>query len=185
MFLRKSLSLAEGERHTYAYIHEPPKDPNQPTLAFFHGFPSTADDWRHQLQHFSDRGYGVFAPDLLGYGGTSKPSDVFEYRFSLMVKNVISIMDHEGIGNVHGVAHDFGSHFLSRLYNYQPGRILSLTFIAVPYTPSGIAFDVQAVNARTEKLIGFQKFGYMEFLASDASVQLLEDRVGDRRPVDE
>jgi soluble epoxide hydrolase / lipid-phosphate phosphatase len=59
----------------YHYYYHPPKSTDIPTLLFLHGFPSTSDHWVHQVAYFSSKGYGVIAPDMLGYGGTSKPVD--------------------------------------------------------------------------------------------------------------
>lgn len=176
-FVEKSLDLGGVGGQSYHYIHVPPTDTNKATLAFFHGFPSTAYDWRHQLKYFLEQGWGIFAPDMLGYGRTSKPNDVSEYRFRLMVENMIKILDHEAIGKIHGVSHDFGSHFMSRLFNYHADRFLSLTFISVPYSPSGVAFDLDQVNFKMENLIGMKKFGYMQFLASDRSSDLVKEHV--------
>ena len=38
-----------------------------------HGFPELWYSWRHQMAHFSGRGYMVAALDVRGYGGSSKP----------------------------------------------------------------------------------------------------------------
>ncbi|KAJ9605679.1 hypothetical protein H2200_009528 [Cladophialophora chaetospira] len=170
---KKSLTITASS-HTYAYFYVAPTSQARPTLAFFHGFPSTADDWRHQLKYFAKQGYGVLAPDMLGYGGTSKPDDCLEYTFQVMVDDIVAILDHEGIGRVHGISHDFGSHLMSRLFNYHSQRLASLTFISVPYTPPGTNFDLDRVNAISKKLIGFEKFGYMQFLSSEQAPAVID-----------
>lgn len=175
-FSTKNLQVSRGD-YTYHYVYSPPKDAQRPTLAFFHGFPSTAHDWRHQLEYFSALGYGVFATDMLGYGGTSKPENVSAYEFRLMVEDMIEILDHERIDRVHGISHDFGSHFMSRLFNYYPRRLLSMTFISVPYSPPAVLFDLKGLNAKMRELIGVEKFGYMKFLASDSSPAIIEAHV--------
>lgn len=160
--------------NTYSYIHIPPRDDANPTIVFFHGFPSSSYDWRHQIAFFSAHGYGVVAPDLLGYGATSKPDSPSDYLSLSMVDEVLSILDHESLDKVHGVSHDFGSHLISRVYNVNPGRFLSLTFIAVPYTQPGQHFDLDVVNKMTKSFIGIEKFGYMQFLSQDISPEILD-----------
>ena len=61
---------------TYSYIHIPPRLPNTQYILFLHGFPSTSYDWRHQISFFVAKGYGILAPDLLGFGETSKPREL-------------------------------------------------------------------------------------------------------------
>ncbi|KAJ9615923.1 hypothetical protein H2200_002000 [Cladophialophora chaetospira] len=163
--------------HTYCYIRIPPSSPTRSTIAFFHGFPAIAFGWRHQIKYFADKGHGIIAPDLLGYGGSSKPESTSEYRTRVFVGDIMAVLDHERIDKFHGVGHDAGCHLLSRLYNYHPARLLSLTFVAIPYNPPGSHFDLDAINQMTKNLIGFEKFGYMRFLASDRSYELIEQHL--------
>lgn len=92
---------------TYRYIHIRPQQSNKPYILFLHGFPSNAYGWRHQIRFFSEKGYGVVAPDLLGYGGTDKPSEPEAYRQKKMADEVVEILDEEGIEKVLGVSHDW------------------------------------------------------------------------------
>lgn len=66
---------------TYSYIHiaPSPEGPGEYNL-FLHGFPSSSYDWRHQISFFQQEGYGIIVPDLLGYGGTSKPLETSLYN---------------------------------------------------------------------------------------------------------
>jgi pimeloyl-ACP methyl ester carboxylesterase len=94
-----------------------------------------------------------------------------------MATEVIDILDHEKLDQVHAVAHDFGSHLLSRLVNYFPTRFHSCTFIAVPYAAPGQHFDIEKVKEMTEKALGFEKFGYMRFMSREDSSAILEAHV--------
>src|SRR3954462_11794106 len=44
-----------------------------PLLLCVHGFPELWYSWRHQLDHFAERGYTAAAIDVRGYGGSSRP----------------------------------------------------------------------------------------------------------------
>jgi soluble epoxide hydrolase/lipid-phosphate phosphatase len=92
---------------TYSYIHIPPQSPNTQYILFLHGFPSTSRDWRHQISFFAAKGYGIIAPDLLGFGETSRPSELDMYSGEGMAKDIVEILDLEGVGVVVGVAHDW------------------------------------------------------------------------------
>ena len=47
------------------------------------------------------------APDLLGYGGTDKPSEVTAYTTEKMSQEIVAILDAEGVDRIVGVAHDW------------------------------------------------------------------------------
>jgi pimeloyl-ACP methyl ester carboxylesterase len=77
------------------------------TLLFLHGFPSTSRDWRRQVPFFHEKGYGLIVLDMLGYGGTAKPTNVEAYSANLMAKDVVDILDSEGIQKVIVIGHDW------------------------------------------------------------------------------
>lgn len=102
---------------TYSYIHIPPQVPNTKYILFLHGFPSTSHDWRHQISFFVAKGYGILAPDLLGFGETSKPSELEAYKGEGMARDIVEIMVLEGVRVVVGVAHDW---YVLRLILFLP-----------------------------------------------------------------
>lgn len=64
-------------------------------------------DWHPQISYFKEKGYGVVAPDLLGYGGTDKPAESSAYVHSLLARDMVDILDHENVTDVIAVAHDW------------------------------------------------------------------------------
>lgn len=96
-----------GRALTYSYIHIAPQLPNTRYILFLHGFPSTSHHWRHQIAFFAAKGYGILAPDLLGFGQTSKPSELDMYRGESMARDIVEILEFEGVEVVVGVAHDW------------------------------------------------------------------------------
>ncbi|KAL4885227.1 Alpha/Beta hydrolase protein [Aspergillus karnatakaensis] len=173
-FSRLARSLTLSTSHTYSYAYHPAIGASLPTILFLHGFPSSCYDWRHQIQFFSQQGYGVLAPDLLGYGGTSKPTELEKYRTKPMAAEVVEILDHEGIEKVHAVGHDTGCTILSRLANYFPDRLLSCTFLDVPYSKPGEHFDLAMVNSMTKQFLGFERFGYIDFFVNPEAGEILD-----------
>jgi pimeloyl-ACP methyl ester carboxylesterase len=84
-----------------------PTRESKPTLLFLHGFPSTSRDWRHQVSFFREKGYGLIVPDMLGYGGTAKPTNVEAYGANLIAKDIVDILDSEGIQKAILIGHDW------------------------------------------------------------------------------
>ena len=102
--LYKDLNVSRGFNYHYYYS---PAQQGKPTLLFCHGFPSTSFDWRKQVPFFQDRGFGLIVPDLLGYGGTDKPTDVKDYKYSAMTADMIDIMNAENVQKVVAIGHDW------------------------------------------------------------------------------
>lgn len=102
--LYRNLSI-EGLQ--YHYYYHPAKSASNPTLLLLHGFPGTSDHWVHQVVYYSNKGYGVVAPDMLGYGGTSKPVDLRLYTSVTLATHCMAILDAEGIQKAVVVSHDW------------------------------------------------------------------------------
>jgi soluble epoxide hydrolase / lipid-phosphate phosphatase len=102
--LYKDITTSRELKYRYFFA---PATPSKPTVLLCHGFPSTSRDWRHIVPYFIDNGYGVLAPDMLGYGGTDKPTDPAAYVPSLLTKDVIDILDAENLDKVVAIGHDW------------------------------------------------------------------------------
>ncbi|KAK2682254.1 Epoxide hydrolase-like [Fusarium oxysporum f. sp. vasinfectum] len=178
-YINMALELPARQKFTahsgnvYSCIFIPPTAQST-TLLFLHGFPSTLTDWVHQIQHFSSEGYGVVALDLLGYGASSKPTDVNAYRLKPMSDEVIELLDHLDLKTVVGIGHDFGATLLSRMAAYHPSRWEALVFLAVGPPRLGTPFDVDMINTMTKQFLGYEMLGYVPWLADYRSQELLE-----------
>ncbi|TDZ26126.1 Bifunctional epoxide hydrolase 2 [Colletotrichum orbiculare MAFF 240422] len=172
-----SKTLLLSPEITYRYFFSPASNPEIPTILFLHGFPSTATDFASQLEHLKTAGYGVLAPDLLGYGGTSKPCDVNEYTWKKLSDHIIEILNAESVSTVIGVGHDLGSWFLSRLYHLHPTRFAGLAFLDVGYSAPGNRFDVELINKMTREMTGEERFRYWDFFTSEEGMMLMDQNV--------
>lgn len=92
--------------YKYHYYFAPARD-LKPTLLFCHGFPSTSQDWHRIVPYFEQQGYGIVAPDMLGYGGTDKPTDPAAYKGTLLAKDIVDVFTAENIDKVIAVGHDW------------------------------------------------------------------------------
>jgi soluble epoxide hydrolase/lipid-phosphate phosphatase len=161
----------------YAYIHHAPSQLHKPTLLFIHGFPATSHEWHHQIRHFLASGYGILAPDCLGYGGTAKPTTIEPYVGKNMASDIISILDHESIRTVIGIAHDWGTYLLSQLAIWYPERLEKTVFMSVPFSPPGRELEVKKINESTKRKFGYEQYGYQVFLASEGAGRTIGDHV--------
>lgn len=74
-----------------------------------HGFPESKFSWRFQMPLFAHLGYRVWAPNLRGYGKTSRPKAVSDYHIDQLVGDVAGLIDAAGAQETLLVAHDWGA----------------------------------------------------------------------------
>jgi pimeloyl-ACP methyl ester carboxylesterase len=78
---------------------------------FLHGFPESKTSWRDQLIHVSRLGYTAWAPNMRGYGRSSRPSGLDAYHVDHLVEDVAGLADlarSEGKRSLTLIAHDWG-----------------------------------------------------------------------------
>ncbi|HEX3912188.1 MAG TPA: alpha/beta hydrolase [Steroidobacteraceae bacterium] len=74
-----------------------------------HGFPESSFSWRHQLPLFARLGYRAWAPDLRGFGGSSRPRGVGCYALEHLEEDVAALIEASGAREVVLVGHDWGA----------------------------------------------------------------------------
>jgi pimeloyl-ACP methyl ester carboxylesterase len=74
-----------------------------------HGFPEHAFSWRYQLPLLADLGYRAWAPNLRGYGRSSRPQGVDAYAIETLMADVGGLIDASGCREVVLLAHDWGA----------------------------------------------------------------------------
>ena len=93
--------------HAYTEI-----DPQRPTVLAIHGYPDNHHLWdgvAGQLSDHHNGKYNVVAYDVRGAGESERPSGRSGYRFPQLISDVGAVIDHLGVGQVHLLAHDWGS----------------------------------------------------------------------------
>jgi epoxide hydrolase 4 len=85
-------------------------DGNTERLALcLHGFPELNYSWRFQMPLLAARGWRVWAPNLRGYGASSKPPHRRDYAIPRLLDDVATLIDLSGAKEVMLVAHDWGA----------------------------------------------------------------------------
>jgi pimeloyl-ACP methyl ester carboxylesterase len=73
-----------------------------------HGFPESRWSWRYQLPLLAARGWRAVAPDLRGYGDTTRPLGRSAYAIDHLVDDTAALFDALGAKRRLLIAHDWG-----------------------------------------------------------------------------
>ncbi len=106
-----------------------------PPVILLHGFPELAFSWRHQLPALAAAGYRAIAPDLRGYGRTTVPADVSDYRMAELIADVHGLLDALELETATFVGHDWGALVLWHMGMLAPARIDTLVILNIPHYP--------------------------------------------------
>lgn len=74
-----------------------------------HGFPESKYSWRHQMPLLARLGYTAWAPNMRGYGKTSRPPKVADYHIDHLVADAAALVDAAGAKHTLLMAHDWGA----------------------------------------------------------------------------
>jgi len=74
-----------------------------------HGFPESRKSWRHQLPLLAAHGWHAVAPDLRGYGDSSRPGKQSDYHIDHLVADTAAIFNALGARRRLLIAHDWGA----------------------------------------------------------------------------
>jgi pimeloyl-ACP methyl ester carboxylesterase len=119
-----------------------------PAVVLLHGFPELAYSWRHQLSALAGAGYRAIAPDMRGYGRSSRPDAIIEYDLEHLCGDVIGLLDELGVERAAVVGHDWGSMVAWGLAVRTPHRLHGVVGMSVPFIPRPTRPPVANFDAR-------------------------------------
>ena len=106
-----------------------------------HGFPDTAQTWRHLMPQLANAGYRVVAPFMRGYAPSAVPTDGC-YQTAMLARDANAL--HEelgGDGDAVIIGHDWGAPSVYGAAIDAPSRWKKVVGMAVPPTAAlGLAF---------------------------------------------
>ena len=94
---QKHLDVSRGFRYRYYISPASEADTSKPMLLLCHGFPDGAKLYQYVVPHLLKSKLRILVPDLLGYDGTSKPTDPESYEIRGMTGDVMEIIKAEKI----------------------------------------------------------------------------------------
>ena len=98
----------------------------KPVCILLHGLADEADTWRHLISPLADH-YRVIAPDLPGFGRSSKPRR--SYTMEYLGRVIIEMMDKLEIHNAHFIGSSLGAMLIQYLGVKSPCLIKSQTLV--------------------------------------------------------
>lgn len=101
-------------------------------VVLLHGFPELWYAWKHQLSALAGT-TRVIAPDLPGYGLSSKPRDVASYTVDAIVDDIRRLADHLGAERIVLAGHDWGGVIAWAFASRFPERLERLVIINAPH----------------------------------------------------
>jgi pimeloyl-ACP methyl ester carboxylesterase len=104
-------------------------------VILLHGFPELAYSWRHQLPALAQAGYRAIAPEQRGYGLTTAPANVADYRMSELIADVHGLLDALELESAAFVGHDWGALVLWHMAMIAPERIDKMAILNIPHYP--------------------------------------------------
>ena len=107
-----------------------------PTVVFIHGSgpgASGPSNFRYNIAAFADAGFHVVAPDLVGYGASSKPVGI-DYTLDFFGDTLLAALKGAGVGRAHFVGNSLGGAIAIRIALEQRAMVDRLVMMA----PGGI-----------------------------------------------
>jgi epoxide hydrolase A/B len=108
-----------------------------PLVLLVHGFPELWYSWRHQLPALAEAGCRAVAIDVRGYGRSSSPAAIDEYRMLKCVGDTVGLVAALGEREAVIVGHDWGAPIAARSCLLRPDVFRALALLSVPYSPRG------------------------------------------------
>ncbi|MEQ8485610.1 MAG: alpha/beta hydrolase [Pseudomonadales bacterium] len=132
-----------------------------PTVILVHGFPESWYSWREQLPALAAAGYRAVAIDVRGYGRSSKPGRVDDYRMLCKVGDLVDLVRVLGCGTASLIGHDWGAPIVWTSALLRPDLFDAVAGLSVPYAPPSPPTEPKP-TARMRAMAGDDEF-YIEY----------------------
>jgi pimeloyl-ACP methyl ester carboxylesterase len=106
-----------------------------PLVVLVHGFPESWYSWRHQLPALAEAGYRAVAVDVRGYGRSSKPTEVEDYRMVRLVADNVALVRALGAEHAAIIGHDWGAPIAWTSAMLRPDVFRAVGGLSVPFSP--------------------------------------------------
>ena len=106
-----------------------------PPIVLLHGFPEFWWGWRRQIPALARAGRRVVIPDLRGFNLSDKPRGIAAYRLSVLVRDLVALLDDLGVERARVAAHDWGGTLLWQALADRPERFERALIVNAPPLP--------------------------------------------------
>ncbi|KAF2770518.1 alpha/beta-hydrolase [Teratosphaeria nubilosa] len=184
-FVHKTLATKPHDL-TYSYyispnFHDKVKA-GLPVVMLIHGFPDDAYMWAGAMPLLSKLPYAFLIPDLLGFAGSSKPTEAKLYNNRQQANSLAQCLDAERVPkekSVIPIGHDWGSSVAQRFYLWYKERCLGLAILSLAYQiPSIEVFDLAEVNKATTMRFGYPQWEYWNFFTAPDAPEIMKQNLG-------
>jgi pimeloyl-ACP methyl ester carboxylesterase len=104
-----------------------------PLVLLLHGFPESWYSWRHQLVALRDAGYRAVAMSGRGYGRSSRPARIADYRITELVGDCVGVVRALGASTAVIVGHDWGAQVAWAAAWTRPDVFRAVAGVSVPF----------------------------------------------------
>jgi 2-hydroxymuconate-semialdehyde hydrolase len=160
---RRRIRLDAGE---IAYLDEG----EGPAVLLLHGFPTSAHLWRDLVPMLAPR-FRAIAPDLLGYGQSSKPEDVAALTIRAQAEVVRDLLRRLGVDGFAVVGHDIGGG-IAQLLAFEGG-------VRTMVLADSISFDSWPIEA-VRMIAGASDGQVTEEIVADVAALVFDVGMGHR-----
>ncbi|HEY6079111.1 MAG TPA: alpha/beta hydrolase [Polyangiaceae bacterium] len=138
-----------------------------PSVILLHGFPDSSLGFRELCQELAARGFRAIAPDLRGYGLSSKPEGLEAYRSSALLEDLAALVRWTGEERVTLLGHDWGGMLAFCFASQRPELVERLVVLNAPHPESyARALTRSRQLLRSWYLLLFQLRGLAEWLVT-------------------
>ena len=123
-----------------------------PAVVFLHGFPEFWYSWRNQIPALIRAGFRTIAVDLRGYGESSKPHNIDDYRLDAIVGDVAGLIVQSGDAPCAVVGHDWGGLVAWFLPMMHPAVVSRLVVMNTPH-PVPFAREMKCNRSQRVRMI--------------------------------
>ncbi len=138
-----------------------------------HGFPELAYSWRHQLPALAAAGYRAIAPDMRGYGRSSRPEKIEDYDMAHLTGDLVGLLGALGLRKAIFAGHDWGGLVVWAMPLLHPDRVAGVIGVNTPFLPRAPIDPVELFRAAygdNMYIVYFQRPGVADaILAKDVA----------------
>ncbi|MDJ0848058.1 MAG: haloalkane dehalogenase [Myxococcota bacterium] len=143
------VEVPDGEGGTLRVHHVDEGPPDGEVVVCMHGQPSWSYLYRKMIPVFTDAGYRVLAPDLVGFGRSDKPTSIDDYTYARHVAWMSAWLEGLDLPGINLFCQDWGGLIGLRLVAAFPDRFARVV-VANTGLPDGGGLPAEAAGPMRE-----------------------------------